>query len=1296
MKDIINFDWDKNISEYEFFELFNLKQMQRLQDLFFAASGVAGVITDTAGNPITRPSGFCSLCADIIQKTEKGLSNCQMAGSVRGSCLGKGIRVQRCLSGGLVHGGVSIIVGGRHMANWLIGPIIDESFSLEDLLAYADEIGAEKEVYRRELLKVKRMPMLQFRKVCNYLYMSVQMLSQYAAKNICLGHEIKNRIDKEAEIKNLYDTREAANVSLKTEIHERLKAEADVKKLNNELEKKVQIRTRELEENNILLDKANTLFAAILESSAEIMVFALDIDYCYTAFNYKYSNLILRVKGKTIKIGMNILDIYREFDDYTKIKTYIDRAFAGESFILIHDYVDEANALMFWQESFSPILAQNGAIIGITCFVIDITEQKKAEIALQKRERQYWAIFDQSPIAIGYYDAAGSLMTVNNACLEMLGIGDIHEISKYNLLKIPFIKDNIKNRLLNAELVGFEVVFDFDNVKKMNLLNTSKSGIRIMDWYIVPLVEQDKTVGYILQVQDFTGCRLAQQFLQKSEAKHKAMIANISDVISIVDQNGIVRYKSPNVFHLFGWPVEDLIGLHYLEIVHPDDRGLVKQAFAELFSREHSRKELEFRYRCKNGSYKMIELKANALLADTNINGILVSYHDITDSINAKNEMIKAKEEAEAANRIKSEFIANMSHEIRTPMNGIIGFLDLLSQTSLDNQQREYIKEMELASSSLMGQINDLLDYSKIEADHLELEHIEFNLRKVIEEVASLFTPRAFAKGVEIHALIDNALPVALTGDPARLKQVVENLVNNAVKFTNEGKIVITVKMTAQTDNMVEVLFEVDDTGIGISDSEKQRLFRPFTQIDASTTRKYGGTGLGLAISQRIINLMAGEITVESTEGDGSTFRFAVEFEKGQEVRESLEVAQVGMKGLSVLVVDGSATSREIVRYYLEDAGCRVVEAENGEQALRILQEDALGGGAIKIALLDYVMPGLNGLELAARIRADEGLSNIKLGLLMSLAAPFDREAAEKLGILTFISKPVCKYELFEGILNGIGLLDRSELKNRRRQVADHPVRSYDPQRPVKILLAEDNLTNQKMAAAILRNAGYSCDVAVNGFDAVKAMEAATYDLVLMDCQMPEMDGYEATKHIRHSESGRKHTTIIAMTANAMKRDRDNCIKAGMDDYISKPFRTDTMLQVIKKWLNKPAAETDATWPEDDPPDNTQVDIPRILDELIFTQMLDRDVVYEIYNEFVEHLPETLKEMQYAVDAGDFPAITMQAHTFKGASASLHLTRLAQYTAELEKHGRAGDIILCRKSLAAIIEYCQINLKNIN
>ncbi|MEA4925517.1 MAG: response regulator [Syntrophomonadaceae bacterium] len=786
---------------------------------------------------------------------------------------------------------------------------------------------------------------------------------------------------------------------------------------------------------------------------------------------------------------------------------------------------------------------------------------------------------------------------------------------------------------------------------------------------------------------------LAQPLLQKSEAKHKAMIANISDVIAIVDQNGIIKYKSPNVMKLFGWPVEELIGSYYLDIVHPDDRGYVKREFTALFSQEHSQKELEFRYKCKDGSFKVIELKANALITDSNINGVLVNYHDITDSINAKNEMIKAKEEAEAANIIKSQFIANMSHEIRTPMNGIIGFLDLLSQTSLDKQQTEYIKEMELASVSLMSLINDLLDYSKIEANRLELEHIEFNLRKVIEEVASLFTPRAYEKGIEIHAIIDNSIPAALIGDPGRLKQVVENLVNNAVKFTSKGKIIISVRAAAPAGNTVEILFEVNDTGIGISDHDKPRLFTPFTQMDASTTRKYGGTGLGLTISQRIVNLMSGEITVESTRGAGSTFKFRIKFEKGQDSGEGSLPADIG--GLGILVVDDSSTNREIVRYYLEGAGFRIYEAENGEKALEMLRDDASNGKIIKMALLDYIMPGLNGLELAARIRNDASIKDTTLGLLISLAASFDREAAEKAGISTFISKPVYKYELLESILTGMGLLDPIKFKNQKRHDDKAPCHNKQ-KKSIRILIAEDNITNQKMAAGILRNAEYSCDVASNGYEAVKALESNVYDLVLMDCQMPEMDGYEATKHIRHSESGQKHTIIIAMTANAMKSERDNCIKAGMDDYISKPFRTGTLLQIIEKWVNQGIQEVEGSLTGDEPADDNRVDIPQILDELVYNQMLDRDVVYEIYNEFVDNLPETLKKMLYAVDAGDFPAITVQAHTFKGAAASLRLTRLAQYTAELEKHGRTGDIILCRKSLAAITEYCQINLKKIN
>ena len=487
-----------------------------------------------------------------------------------------------------------------------------------------------------------------------------------------------------------------------------------------------------------------------------------------------------------------------------------------------------------------------------------------------------------------------------------------------------------------------------------------------------PVYSHDNAIiGMSCFIMNVTDYKMAETALLQGEAKQRAILSNISDVVSILDKNGIIRYASQNVKRLFGWQPEELIGRNYIDAIHVDDRDRIDKDFRE-FVDNGAETVMEFLFSCKDGSYKTICVKAANLISDPNINGILVNYHDITERKNAVNEMIKAKEEAEIANSSKSQFIANVSHEIRTPMNGIVGFLDLLSGTSLDSQQMDYLKEMKIASDSLLNLINDLLDFSKIEANKLELEHIPFDVRKVIEEVASLYSPRAYSKAVEIHAMVDTLIPGAIKGDPDKLRQVLRNLVSNAVKFTSKGEIVISAMLVTENEEKVSILFKVSDTGIGISENESLKLFEPFTQVDASTTRKYGGTGLGLAICESIVKIMSGEIKVESMKGKGSTFEFTISFDRAE--RRKKEKQASALKGVNVLIAGGSSTSRDIIRYYLEDAGCCVLEAENIERAIGTLRGYSLVGDKINVMLADSCSFGEKEAELIAGIKHNSGI----------------------------------------------------------------------------------------------------------------------------------------------------------------------------------------------------------------------------------------------------------------------------------------------------------------------------------
>jgi two-component system, sensor histidine kinase and response regulator len=529
-----------------------------------------------------------------------------------------------------------------------------------------------------------------------------------------------------------------------------------------------------------------------------------------------------------------------------------------------------------------------------------------------------------------------------------------------------------------------------------------------------------------------------------------------------------------------------------------------------------------------------------------------------------------AKRAAEDANRIKSEFLANMSHEIRTPMNGVLGMAELLLDTGLSEVQRRYALNVKNSGESLLHIINDILDFSKIEAGKMELDTVDFDVRETTEEVVELLASRAQAKGLELTCQIEDDVPAVLAGDPNRLRQVLINLVGNAIKFTERGEVGITVKRGSQCGVCAMpggcvLHFAVRDTGIGISDEARERMFKAFTQADGSTSRRFGGTGLGLVISKQLIEMMGGEIEMQSRIGHGSTFSFTVTLaEPRAEAPRSRPADNVA--GLRVLIVEDNPTSRIILERYVEAGGMSSVSVDSAERALVTLRDAAARRAAFDLALIDMKMPGMNGLELAQAVRAEAALSQTPLVLLSTLASG-DGAAARRAGFNACLNKPVRRADLWQSIAGVAG------------RTAENPAPATAPQHKeplvtARVLLVEDNRINQEVCKAMLAKLGCSVDVAANGRAGVAAAFASQYDLVLMDCQMPEMDGFEATRTIRALEAERgaaglspRRMPIVALTANAMQGDRERCIAAGMDDYLAKPFKKEQLVDVLDAWV---------------------------------------------------------------------------------------------------------------------------------
>jgi two-component system sensor histidine kinase/response regulator len=696
--------------------------------------------------------------------------------------------------------------------------------------------------------------------------------------------------------------------------------------------------------------------------------------------------------------------------------------------------------------------------------------------------------------------------------------------------------------------------------------------------------------GMVWVAKDITELKLAAERIRQSE--HKLSLHIRQTPLAVIEWNldaEIVEWN-PAAEAVFGYRKEEVLGRKLVGLLIPESaRQQVTQEWDDLLARKVG-KHLTYENLTKDGRKIICEWFNTPLDSEGRVIGVASMVQDFTERTLMEAELREMRDAAIKSVRLKSEFLANMSHEIRTPMNGVIGMTGLLLDTDLNSEQRDFAETIRSSGDALLTIINDILDFSKIEAGKLHFETLDFDLTNTVESTIELVSERVHGKQIELASLVQSDVPTALCGDPGRLRQVLTNLLGNAIKFTERGEVVVRIEKKDETDEEVVVCFSVTDTGIGISEAAQQNLFQAFTQADGSTTRKYGGTGLGLAISKQLVELMGGQIGVYSTPGEGSTFWFSAKFGKQAAPATPVQTDLCRLEGLRALIVDDSATNRKILSHQLGSWGIINDEADSGKTALELLRAAAAEGKPYDLGVLDLIMPEMDGFELARAIKSNPLIAKMSLVMLTSLGQRGDSTTAREVGVAAYITKPVRQSQLLECLYR---VSQQSAVTEKGFAInTKHSLAETRPLSNKLVLLAEDNIVNQKVAVRQLQKLGYRADAVANGKEALESLSRIPYDLVLMDCQMPEMDGYEATAEIRRREADAKHTPIIAMTAHALEGDRAKCIAAGMDDYISKPVKPEELEAVLDRLLKREKQNSPAN-------SGSDVEIPPVDVELL-------------------------------------------------------------------------------------------------
>ncbi len=911
---------------------------------------------------------------------------------------------------------------------------------------------------------------------------------------------------------------------------------------------------------------------------------------------------------------------------------------------------------------------------------LDVTEQKKADRAMQASEQKFRDLFDDAPVAYHELDLDSRLTRVNATELAMLGYraDEMTGRSVWNFIVEERPEEVMPHTMATNARIEYQCTFRRKDGRKVSVLMRQKF---ITD-------ASGAICGRRATLQDITALKRTERELRDAEEKYRSIFENATEGIYQSTHEGSYLSVNPALARMYGYDSPDeLMGTvtHIARQLYAQPGR--RAEFAAQIQEKNFVSDFESEIYRKDGSKIWISERCHGVRDG---DGKLLYYEGTAEDITARREAqqaIKAARDAALeSTRLKSEFLANMSHEIRTPMNGIIGMTDLLLDTELTPKQRDFTQTISGSADALLTIFNDILDFSKIEAGMLSFEEIDFHLPSVVESAVELLAARSAAKKVEIASLVYHGVPTGLRGDPGRLRQVLTNLIGNAVKFTERGEVVVRANCQEETDTHAVIRFTITDTGIGIEPLALARLFQAFVQADGSTTRRFGGTGLGLAICRQLVERMGGEIGVTSQPGKGSTFWFTARFARQAAGATGRAPRKAPLQGVRVLIVDDHETNRTILHHLFTSWSMQVQQAVNGEEALALMRFAAGRGKPFDLTILDMHMPGMNGLELARAIKSEPPLAATRLVMLTSVDHHDEPGALRESGVDGYLVKPVKQSPLFDclstvlsvdvetgGIQAGLVALETTK-----------PAPAALAGLKLDILLAEDNVVNQKVAICQLQKLGLEPDVVATGHAALAALAAKKYDVVFMDCQMPELDGYAATQELRKTEGGARHTWVVAITANSLEGDREKCLAAGMDDYLSKPVRPADLLGALSRYLGTvtyvPAAPAPAQ-----PTGSAGVIDPAML--AAFREMDGpggENLLDTLIATFLENTPAVLAEARAALALQSASQLERAAHALKGSCSNFGAEAMRAACQHLEQAGHAGTLAQAPAMLAAI------------